>query len=118
MIKVKSVYDQVEPSDGGRILVDRVWPRRVKLVGTWIDDWRWDLAPSSALRKWFRRDPRKWDAFKRHYRHELEVRNKMDDLRRLAERAKEETITFLFTTGNQEYNSAAVLKELLEKLTL
>ncbi len=118
MIKVKSVYDQVEPSGGVRILVDRVWPRGAKLVGTWINEWRWDLAPTPALRKWFHRDPRKWDAFKRRYRHELEVRDKMDDLRRLAERAKEETITFLFTTGNEEYNSAAVLKELLEKLTL
>lgn len=118
MIKVKSVYGQVEPSDGVRILVDRVWPRGAKLVRTWINEWRWDLAPTPALRKWFHRDPRKWDAFKRRYRHELEIRDKMDDLRRLAERAKEETITFLFTTGNEEYNSAAILKELLEKLTL
>jgi uncharacterized protein YeaO (DUF488 family) len=118
VIKVKSVYDQTELSDGVRILVDRVWPRGVKSISTWIDDWRWDLAPSPALRKWFHRDPRKWDAFKRRYRHELEVRDKMGDLRTLAERAKEETITFLFTTGNEEYNGAAVLKELLEKLRL
>lgn len=118
MIKVKSVYDQPEHSDGVRILVDRVWPRGVKLAGTWIDDWRWDLAPSPALRQWFRRDSTKWETFKRRYRHELEVRDKMDDLRRLAERAKEETVTLLFTTGTEEHNGAAVLKELLEKLRL
>jgi uncharacterized protein YeaO (DUF488 family) len=117
VIKVKSVYNQVEPSDGVRILVDRVWPQGVKRVGTWIDEWRWDLAPTPALRKWFHRDPRKWDAFKRRYRHELLVRNKIEDLRRLAERAKQETVTLLFTAGDEEHNNAAVLKELLEKLT-
>jgi uncharacterized protein YeaO (DUF488 family) len=117
VIKVKSVYDQVESSDGVRILVDRVWPRGVKMVETWIDEWRWDLAPTPALRKWFRRDPRKWDAFKRRYRHELVVRSKSDDLRRIAERAKRETITLLFSGRDEEHNNAAVLKELLEKLT-
>ncbi len=116
MIKVKSVYDHPEHSDGVRILVDRVWPRGVKLIGTWIDDWRWDLAPSPALRKWFRLDPRKWEPFKRRYRHELEVRHKMDDLRRLAERAKEENLTLLFVAGDEEHNSAVALRELLEEL--
>ena len=118
MIKVKSVYDPPEPTDGVRILVDRVWPQGVKRIGTWIDEWRWDLAPTPALRKWFHRDPKKWDAFTSRYRHELEVRDKMDDLRRLAERAKEETVTLLFTTGNEEHNGAAVLKDLLENLGL
>ncbi len=116
MITVKNVHDQPEPSDGVRILVDRLWPRGVRTISTWIDDWRWDLGPSPALRKWFRRDPRKWHAFKRRYRHELEVRGKMSDLRRLAEQAKVGTVTLLFVAGDEEHNSAVALKELLDEL--
>lgn len=116
MIKVKSVYEPPEPTDGVRILIDRVLPQGVKRIGTRIDEWRWDLAPTPALRKWFHRDPKKWDAFRRRYRHELMVRNKVDDLRRLAERAKEETLTLLFVAGDEELNSAVALKEVLEEL--
>ncbi|WP_156413235.1 DUF488 domain-containing protein, partial [Legionella cherrii] len=29
-IKIKRIYEQAEPSDGCRILVDRLWPRGVK----------------------------------------------------------------------------------------
>ena len=118
MIKVKSVYDPPEPTDGVRILIDRVWPQGVKRIGTRIDEWRWDLAPTPALRKWFHRDPKKWDAFTSRYRHELVVRNKIEDLRRLAERATRETITLLFAARDEEHNNAAVLKELLDNLGL
>ena len=64
-----------------------------------IDKWRWDLAPTAALRSWFNHDSRKWEAFKRRYRNELKARGKMDELRKLAERAKRETITLLSRRG-------------------
>jgi uncharacterized protein YeaO (DUF488 family) len=46
------------------------------------------------------------------------VRNKIEDLRRLAERATRETITLLFAARDEEHNNAAVLNELLENLGL
>lgn len=29
-IKIKRVYDDPEPGDGYRVLVDRIWPRGIK----------------------------------------------------------------------------------------
>jgi uncharacterized protein YeaO (DUF488 family) len=116
VITVKSVHDQPDVSDGVRILVDRTWPRGTKTTGRWIHEWRWDLAPTTALRKWFRRDPTKWEAFKQRYRRELEARGKIADLRRLAARARDERVTLLFTTGTPQHNSAAALQALLEEL--
>ena len=115
MIRIKRVYDPPEVTDGVRILTDRVWPRGLKKIGTWIDEWRWDLAPTPALHQWFHRDLRKWDEFRRRYRLELEARGKAEELRRLAERAKEGTITLLFGARDAEHNSAVVLKELLDE---
>lgn len=117
MIRIKRVYDPPELSDGVRILVDRVWPRGLKKAEARIDEWRWDLAPTAALRKWFHHDPRKWEAFRRRYRNELKARGKFKELQELAERAKRETLTLLFGARDEEHNNAVVLKELLEELS-
>lgn len=117
MIRLKRAYDPPDRSDGVRILVDRVWPRGVKKAEARIDEWRWDLAPTAALHKWFHHDPRKWEAFRRRYRNELEARGKLDELRELAERSRRETITLLFGARDEEHNNAVVLKELLEELS-
>lgn len=115
-IKIKRVYQPRECSDGIRILLDRVWPRGLNKIEARIDEWRWDLAPSAALRKWFRHDPRKWDEFRRRYRGELKTRGKLDDLQELARRAKRERITILFGARDEAHNNAVVLKALLEEL--
>lgn len=116
MIRTKRVYHRPDPSDGVRTLVDRLWPRGLSIEGARIDGWRWDLAPSAALRRWFRHEPRKWEEFRRRYRDELEARGKMEELQELAERARRETITFLFGARDEEQNNAVVLKEILEDL--
>lgn len=116
MIKIKAAYSQPHSSDGVRILVERVWPRGLSIEGARIAGWRWDLAPTAALRRWFRHDPRKWSEFKIRYRSELEERGKLDEVRKLAERARRETITLLFAARDEEQNNAVVLKEILEDL--
>lgn len=64
MIKIKRAYDEASDDDGYRILVGRLWPRGVTKERAAIDLWLKDVAPSTALRKWFRHDPKKWDAFR------------------------------------------------------
>ncbi len=96
--------------------MDRVWPRGLTKAEARIDEWRWDLAPSAALWKWFRHDPRKWDEFQRRYRNELRARGKLEELQTLADRAQRETVTLLFGARDEERNNAVVLKELLEGL--
>ncbi len=45
-VKTKRVYQEPEPDDGYRILVDRLWPRGVKKANLKLDDWAKDIAPS------------------------------------------------------------------------
>ncbi len=110
------MYDRPDIADGVRVLVDRVWPRGVKKLDARIDEWRCDLAPTAPLRKWFHHDPKKWEAFSRRYRSELEARGKLDELRRLADRARRNTITLLFGARDLERNNAVILKQVVEEL--
>jgi len=56
-IQTKRVYDPVDQGDGTRVLVDRVWPRGISKERLKADLWLKDVAPSTALRKWFNHDP-------------------------------------------------------------
>ena len=53
MIQWKRVYEAPERADGCRVLVDRLWRRGLPREKVRIDEWRKDLAPSDALRRWF-----------------------------------------------------------------
>ena len=112
MLKVKRVYDPPAKEDGYRILVDRVWPRGFTKEKARVDEWRKDLGPSDALRKWFAHDPDKWDEFRRRYRTELEKAGKWPDLMRIAERAKKGDVTLVFSARDAEHNQAVALREM------
>ncbi|MBI4003380.1 MAG: DUF488 domain-containing protein [Nitrospira defluvii] len=114
MIRIKRIYSEPSPHDGVRILVDRVWPRGRSKEQARLDEWRKDLAPSTALRKWFGHDPRKWIEFRTRYRMELSQPEQSAALKELARRAGTQTITLLYGTSNAEQNQAVVLKELLD----
>lgn len=38
-IRIKRIYDPVEPGDGYRILVDRLWPRGMRKEQAALDQW-------------------------------------------------------------------------------
>ena len=56
-IRLKRAYQPAAADDGARILVDRLWPRGLKKSDAAIERWLKDIAPSTALRKWFAHDP-------------------------------------------------------------
>jgi len=56
-VKLKRAYERPAARDGTRILIDRLWPRGVKKADAAIAQWAKDIAPSTALRKWFGHDP-------------------------------------------------------------
>jgi len=112
MLKVKRVYDPPAKEDGVRVLVDRIWPRGVTKERAHVDAWRKDLAPSDALRTWFGHDPEKWDEFRRRYREELRATGKWTDLQALAERARAEDVTLVFSARDEAHNQAVALKEM------
>lgn len=111
VIKVKRVYDEAEPSDGSRLLIDRIWPRGVKKNTLALDGWLKEVAPSDRLRKWFDHDPRKWKEFRRRYFAEL--RAKSETWTPMLERTRESIVTLLYGARDPEHNNAAALKDFL-----
>jgi len=112
-VKLKRAYDKPAAADGKRILVDRLWPRGVKKETAAIDHWAKDLAPSTALRKWFGHDPERWAEFKRRYTAELRRHaEELDELRALARRSK---VTLVYAARDEDHNQAVVIRDLLVK---
>ncbi|MGQ0667363.1 MAG: DUF488 domain-containing protein [Nitrospiraceae bacterium] len=116
MIRIKRVYAQPVPSDGVRILVDRVWPRGISKQRAHLAEWRRDLAPSTSLRKWFGHEPAKWIEFRRRYRTELARSEMRDALTQIARLSRNRMITLVYSTADEEHNQAVVLRELIQDL--
>ena len=114
MIKLKRVYEQAKPSDGFRVLVDRLWPRGVSKEEAHINEWLRDIAPSTELREWFRHDPAKWPEFQKRYRAELKP--KASTLEKLLADATGRDITLVYASRERHYNNVTVLKQALEEL--
>jgi len=111
-INVKRAYQLPSFEDGRRFLVDGLWPRGLKKADLNVEDWLKDVAPSEALRNWFKHDPRKWEEFKIRYYRELDC--KPDSWRPLLKAAEEGVITLVFASKDERRNNAIALKAYLE----
>ncbi len=112
-IRIKRVYDPVEPSDGERYLVERLWPRGVRRDELVITAWLREVAPSDALRRWYAHDPAKWSEFQQRYQEELLARPR--EWKPLLEAARRGPITLLYSARDRVHNSAVVLRAFLEE---
>ncbi len=110
-IAVRRVYDDRSPSDGTRVLVDRVWPRGLTKEAAHLDEWLKDVAPSTALRTWYGHDPAKFAEFRRRYLAELAEGERATALDRLRGLASEGPLTLLTATRDVDHSQAAVLAE-------
>ena len=61
--RIKRAYEPAELSDGLRVLVDRLWPRRVKKTKLKLDCWIKEVAPTPELRQWFGHKPGRFAEF-------------------------------------------------------
>ena len=111
-MKLKRIYEGYSPSDGYRILVERLWPRGISKEDAHIDMWMKDVAPSSELRKWFNHEDEKWDQFQKRYREELLKKNHLRDLREVVSRYGD--VTLVFSSKNEKHNNAVVLYNMLK----
>ena len=110
-VRTKRAYEQAEPADGYRVLVERLWPRGVTKEKAHLDEWAKEIAPSPELRRWFGHDPARFEEFRRRYRDELGAHGEeLDALRR---RARSGTLTLVYGARDTEHNGAVVLEELL-----
>ena len=112
MIKIRRIYDQAEPGEGYRVLVDGLWPRGISKEKACWDEWMREVAPGNELRKWYGHDPSRWETFRERYRQELGSRNDLLLRLRDLERAHG-TLTLLYSSKEQSINNAVALREFL-----
>jgi uncharacterized protein YeaO (DUF488 family) len=114
-LHVRRAYDKPDPSDGYRVLVDRVWPRGVSRSKLQLDVWAKDVAPSTGLRKWFNHDPAKWIEFRQRYFQELTDEGKAAIIESLVAAARRRRVTLVYGATETHFNNASALKGYLER---
>ena len=112
-VQLKRAYEPAAPSDGHRVLIDRIWPRGVTREEARLDEWARELAPSAELRRWFGHDPARFEEFRRRYGDELAAHK--EKLRELRRRAREGTLTIVYGARDREHNDAVVLVDVLRR---
>jgi uncharacterized protein YeaO (DUF488 family) len=110
-VQIKRIYEEPQPGDGFRALIDRLWPRGISKQRAALDAWLVDLAPSHALRIWYGHDPQRWPQFRRRYRAEL--RAHAAELEELRRRAARQRVTLLYASREPRINHAVVLRQVL-----
>jgi uncharacterized protein YeaO (DUF488 family) len=112
-VRLKRAYERPDRSDGYRVLIDRLWPRGVSRDSAELDEWDQEISPSAELRRWFGHEPSRFAEFRRRYIDELRgARPRLAALRR---RAREGTLTLIYSAGDTEHNDAVVLAEVLRR---
>ena len=111
-IRLKRVYEKLEPEDGTRFLVERLWPRGIRKADLSMEAWLKEAGPSGELRKWFSHDPDKWDQFRQRYFEELETRP--EAWTPILKAAENGVVTLLYSSHDEVHNNAAALQSFLE----
>jgi uncharacterized protein YeaO (DUF488 family) len=114
-VRVRRAYDQPGPTDGYRVLVDRLWPRGLSKDAAAVDEWLRDVAPSGELRRWYGHEAGKFAAFRQRYKAELRAPEGARALAHLRELAGSGPLTLLTATRDVEHSQAAVLAALLQE---
>lgn len=112
-IALKRVYDEPEPGDGMRVLVERLWPRGFSKERAHVDVWLKEIAPSRELRTWYGHDPQKFAEFRHRYEIELAKPTGQAALTRLRDLVKQGPVTLVFAAHDTEHTNAVVLRDLL-----
>jgi uncharacterized protein YeaO (DUF488 family) len=112
MITLKRAYDSVSPTDGRRVLVERLWPRGISKAKLRVDAWPKEVGPSTELRRWFSHDPAKWREFRRRYFRELDSRPRA--WQPIASAARRGRVTLVYSSHDTEHNNAVALQQYLQ----
>ncbi|MDH3585006.1 MAG: DUF488 domain-containing protein [Phycisphaerae bacterium] len=111
-VLTKRIYEDPDPADHRRILVDRLWPRGIGKADAKIDFWAKSVSPSDELRRWYGHEPAKWDEFRRRYFQELD--SNPDGIAELQSHLGSGTVTFLYASKETRLNNASALRAYLE----
>ncbi|MHB0777422.1 DUF488 domain-containing protein [Halomonas sp. WWR20] len=108
-IVLKRIYSEIDPADGFRVLVDRLWPRGKRRDGLQLTDWYRDASPSNALRRQWHLGDISREVFLRRYRWELEETT--DCLLPLMRWARQDRLTLLSATRDLEHSHLPLLRQ-------
>lgn len=112
-VQARRVYQAPMPSDGARVLVDRLWPRGLAKDAARLDEWLKAVAPSGELRRWYGHEPARFAEFRRRYTAELADPERAGALAHLRELASAGPVTLLTAARDLARSQAAVLAQLL-----
>lgn len=113
-LKIKRIYAEADATDGVRLLVDRVWPRGISKEQAHIVRWCKEVAPSTALRKWFAHDAAKWEAMCERYKAELDDNPLADDWANCCRTLlAESNVTLVYGAKDEVHNQAVILADWL-----
>ena len=112
-VELKRIYETPEPSDGLRVLVERLWPRGLSKERAQVDLWLKDIAPSPDLRTWYGHDPARYAEFRRRYDAELDAEPAKQALARLREVARHQKVTLVVAAHDLEHSTAPVIRDQL-----
>ncbi|MBN0043838.1 DUF488 family protein [Streptomyces actuosus] len=112
-VRVRRVYDPVEPDDGTRVLVDRLWPRGLSKDAARVDAWPKALTPSTELRRWYHAGEGSFEEFRERYGAELATGEAAELLDSLRASVGSGPVTLVTASKEPERSHAAVLAGLL-----
>jgi uncharacterized protein YeaO (DUF488 family) len=112
-VRARRVYEEAGPSDGRRVLVDRLWPRGLSKEKAHLDEWLKAVAPSDDLRRWYGHQTARFAEFRRRYETELTAPDRAEAFRHLRDEAETGPMTLLTATKDLEHSEAEVLVQLL-----
>lgn len=114
-VGIARVYDQPNPKDGRRLLVDRLWPRGLRKEDPRIGEWIPAVAPSTELRQWYGHRPDRFAEFQRRYADELTEDAPAHALAELHDAARAAApLTLLTATRDPGTSHLVVLARLLD----
>jgi uncharacterized protein YeaO (DUF488 family) len=114
-IRIKRSYEPPEPTDGARLLVDRLWPRGIRKDALKLDRWIKELAPSPRLRAFFGHDPAIWNEFRHLYKAELKHLEMKPLIDEIADEAARRPVTLIYAARDESHNHALVLREVVKE---
>ena len=115
-ILLKRIYEPQEPSDGYRILVDRLWPRGIKKEAAHLDEWAKAITPSTEIRRLYHQGEMPFDGFAEAYQEELtDSEAAAAFVRHCRELLMAQNVTLVYAAKNEQENHVLVLREWLRR---
>ncbi len=99
-----------------RILVDRLWPRGIRREGAPWDLWLKEIAPSTALRKWYNHDPERYAGFRAHYWEELTRLRAGVTFQQIFRILESQPVVLLTATHDISTSQVPILRDFLEAI--